>query len=65
MSPEAIITLSVIAGFLLAVLTGKLAIDIALAASMVALLVTGVLSPIDALQGFANPAIYILSLIHI
>ena len=65
MSPEAIITLSVIAGFLLAVLTGKLAIDIALAASMVALLVTGVLSPIEALQGFANPAIYIIACFYI
>ena len=61
MSAEAVTTLFVIAVFFVAVLSGRLAVDIALAVAMVALLVTGVLSPIEALQGFANPAIYIIA----
>ena len=55
MSAEAVTTLFVIAVFFVAVLSGRLAVDIALAVAMVALLVTGVLSPFEALQGFANP----------
>ena len=57
MSAEAVTTLFIIAVFFVAVLSGRLAVDIALAVTMVALLVGGVLSPIEALQG--------LSLIHI
>ena len=65
MSAEAVTTLFVIAVFFVAVLSGRLAVDIALAVAMVALLVTGVLSPIEALQGFANPAIYIIACFYI
>ena len=60
MATEAVITLIVVASFFVTVLTGKLTIDIALAASMVVLLVLGVLTPVEALQGFANTAIYII-----
>jgi di/tricarboxylate transporter len=63
MATEAVITLIVVASFFVTVLTGKLTIDIALAASMVVLLVLGVLTPVEALQGFANPAIYIIALL--
>ena len=65
MATEAVITLIVVASFFVTVLTGKLTIDIALAASMVVLLVLGVLTPVEALQGFANPAIYIIACFYI
>ena len=49
MATEAVITLIVVASFFVTVLTGKLTIDIALAASMVVLLVLGVLTSVEAL----------------
>ena len=65
MSAEAVTTLFIIAVFFVAVLSGRLAVDIALAVAMIALLVSGVLSPIEALQGFANPAIFIIACFYI
>ena len=57
MSAEAVTTLFIIAVFFAAVLSGRLAVDIALAVAMVALLVSGVLSPFEALQGTGGPKI--------
>ena len=58
MSLDAIITLSILVAFLVTALSGRLAVDFALAAAMTALMVFGVLLPEEALQGFSNPAIY-------
>ena len=65
MSPDALLTLVVITGFLFAVISGRMAVDIGLATAMVLLLVGGVLSPMEALQGFANPALFIIACFYI
>lgn len=65
MNLDAITTLTVLAAFLLVVITGKLAVDIALAIAMTALLVFGVLTPVEAFQGFANPALFIIACFYI
>lgn len=65
MGANAIITLMVLAAFLLAVVSGRLAVDFALAAAMTGLLLFGVLTPVEAFQGFSNPAIYIIACFYI
>ena len=65
MSADAIITLMVLAVFLLAADSGRLAVDFALAAAMTGLLLFGVLTPVEAFQGFSNPAIYIIACFYI
>ncbi|MDG1310984.1 MAG: SLC13 family permease, partial [Porticoccaceae bacterium] len=65
MSLDALITLGILAAFLATVLTGRLAVDFALAAAMTGLLFFGVLSPEEAFQGFSNPAIYIVACFYI
>jgi di/tricarboxylate transporter len=65
MGADAIITLMVLAVFLLAVASGRLAVDFALAAAMTGLLLFGVLTPVEAFQGFSNPAIYIIACFYI
>ncbi|MDG0968262.1 MAG: SLC13 family permease [Porticoccaceae bacterium] len=65
MSSEALTTLMIIAGFLCVVVSGRIAVDIALAAVMAILLVFGVLSPVEALQGFSNPALFIIACFYI
>ena len=65
MGADAIITLMVLAVFLLAVVSGRLAVDFALAAAMTGLLLFGVLTPVEAFQGFSNPAIYIIACFYI
>ena len=51
MSPDAIVTLIILASFLVLVISGRLAVDFALAGAMSCLLVFGVLSPVEAFQG--------------
>jgi di/tricarboxylate transporter len=65
MSVDAIITLAILASFLVLVISGRLAVDFALTGAMIGLLVFGVLSPDEAFQGFANPAIYIIACFYI
>ena len=65
MSLDAMITLGILAGFLAAVLSGRLAVDFALAAAMTGLLLFGVLTPDEAFLGFSNPAIYIIACFYI
>ena len=65
MGADAIITLMVLAVFLLAAVSGRLAVDFALAAAMTGLLLFGVLTPVEAFQGFSNPAIYIIACFYI
>ena len=65
MSLDAMITLGILACFLAAVLSGRLAVDFALAAAMTGLLLFGVLTPDEAFLGFSNPAIYIIACFYI
>lgn len=65
MGADAIITLMILAAFLLAVVSDRLPVDFALAAAMTGLLLFGVLTPIEAFQGFSNPAIYIIACFYI
>ena len=65
MSLDAIITLTVLACFLAVVISGRLAVDIALAVCMTALLVFGVLTPGEAFHGFSNPALFIIASFYI
>ena len=55
----------ILAAFLLAVVSDRLPVDFALAAAMTGLLLFGVLTPIEAFQGFSNPAIYIIACFYI
>ena len=65
MSLDALLTLAVLLGFLGALASGRLAVDLALALCMVALLVFGVLTPNEAFQGFSNPALFIIACFYV
>lgn len=65
MSLDATITLAVLSCFLVLAISGRLAVDIALAVAMTVLLVFGVLTPQEALQGFSNPALFIIACFYI
>jgi di/tricarboxylate transporter len=65
MSTDALITLGVLLVFLGIIIRGRLAVDFALAAAMVALLVFGVLTPNEAFSGFSNPALFIIACFYV
>ena len=65
MNVDALITLVILLAFLVLTVTGRLAVDIALAAAMTGLLLFGVLTPMEAFQGFAHPAIYTIACFYI
>jgi len=65
MSVDAIITLCLLLGFLGVVISGRLAVDLALALCLVALLALDVLSPGEAFAGFSNPALFIIACFYI
>ena len=62
---DAIITLVILCSFLAVAISGRLAVDIALAVCMTALLVFGVLTPSEAFHGFSNPALFIIAAFYI
>jgi di/tricarboxylate transporter len=65
MNYEALITLCILGIFLVTVLSSAVAVDIALLGVMTALLVLGVLTPLEAFNGFANPALIIIACFYI
>lgn len=65
MQYELTVTLIIFSVFLLLVVSNKVAVDIALALAMVFLLASGVISTTEALEGFANPAIFIIACFYI
>lgn len=65
MTVDAIITLCLLLGFLGVVISGRLAVDLALALCLVALLALDVLSPGEAFAGFSNPALFIIACFYI
>ncbi len=65
METNAIITLITLAVFVVLILTNRVPVDVGLVAVMVILMVADVVSPSQALDGFSNPAIFIIACFYI
>ncbi len=65
MSEEVTTTLLIFLSFFACILSGKVAVDLALAGAMVLLVVTEVVTPSEALSGFSNPALFIIACFYI
>jgi len=65
MTVDATITILILVSFLMVAVSGRLAVDFALVLCMTALLVSGVLTPNEAFQGFANPALFIIACFYV
>ena len=65
MTVDATITILILVSFLVVAVSGRLAVDFALVFCMTALLVSGVLTPNEAFQGFANPALFIIACFYV
>ena len=65
MTVDATITIIILVSFLVVAVSGRLAVDFALVLCMTALLVSGVLTPNEAFQGFANPALFIIACFYV
>ena len=65
MEISAIITLFTLTVFVALILANRVPVDVALVAAMVVLMITEVVSPIEALGGFSNPAIFIIACFYI
>jgi len=65
MTVDATITILILVSFLVVAVSGRLAVDFALVLCMTALLVSGVLTPNEAFQGFANPALFIIACFYV
>ncbi len=65
MSQEILITLFVLASVLVALISNKLPTDMTMMAALVLVLVTGVITPVDALVGFANPGLMTIIALYV
>ena len=65
MTVDATITILILVSFLVVAVSGRLAVDFALVLCMTALLASGVLTPNEAFQGFANPALFIIACFYV
>ena len=65
MNYQIILTLGIVAGVLVLLSTTALATDVVLLAAMVLLAATGILSPEQALAGFANPGVMTVAALYI
>ena len=65
MTVDATITILILVSFLVVAVSGRLAVDFALVLCMTGLLVSGVLTPNEAFQGFANPALFIIACFYV
>ena len=65
MTVDATITILILVSFLVVAVSGRLAVDFALVLCMTALLVSGVLTPNEAFQGFANTALFIIACFYV
>lgn len=57
MEPEAILTLMVVAGVLLSLAATRVPADLVLMAALAFLVISGILTPPEALAGFANTGV--------
>ena len=62
---DALITLVVLASVLLALISNKVAADLVLMAAVTLLILLGVLSPAEALSGFANPGVITIAVLYV
>ena len=65
MEINAIITLVTLGVFMASIVMNRVPVDIALVTAMVILIITRVVSPNEALEGFSNPAIFIIACFYI
>ncbi|WP_096086704.1 SLC13 family permease [Agaribacterium haliotis] len=62
---DALLTLAVLACVLLALISNKVAADLVLMAAVTVLIISGVLSPAEALAGFANPGVITIATLYV
>lgn len=62
---QAVITLGLVVGVLVAMATSKIAADVLMMTVLSALLVLGILTPAEALTGFANPGVITIAALYI
>ncbi|AJQ97350.1 SLC13 family permease [Gynuella sunshinyii] len=65
MGYEAYLTLTVVVGVLVALVSSRLATDVILMAAMATLVITGVLTPAEGLAGFSNPGVMTIATLYI
>ncbi len=65
MTTDGYITLAVVGAVLTLLLTSKLATDVILLAALAALIIGGILSPAEALEGFANPGVMTIAVLYV
>ena len=65
MEADAAITLVTLSLFIVGIISGRVPVDVALMTAMVVLIVTNVVLPGQALEGFSNPAIFIIACFYI
>ena len=65
MTLEILITLLIVLAVLGALVSNRVPADMTMMAALVLVMVSGIVSPGEALSGFANPGLMTLSLIHI
>lgn len=62
---QAILTLATLVGVLSALAATRIAADLVLMSALALLLITGVLGPVDALVGFANPGVITIATLYV
>lgn len=62
---QAVLTLLTLAGVMSALIFTQIAADLVLMSALVLLLLTGVLGPVDALAGFANPGVITIATLYV
>ncbi|WP_242674391.1 SLC13 family permease [Marinobacter halodurans] len=65
MTWEAITTVGVLSSVLIALALTRVSADLVLMAALTILLLTGILSPTEALAGFANPGVITIAVLYI
>ena len=65
MSLDILITLLVVASVLGALATNRVLADLTMMAALVAVLVTGIITPAEALAGFANPGLMTIAALYV
>ncbi|MEH6472459.1 MAG: SLC13 family permease [Halopseudomonas sp.] len=65
MTTDGLITLGTVGTVLTLLLTSRLPTDVILMAALAILIISGVLTPIEALEGFANPGVMTIAVLYI
>jgi len=65
MDYDAFLTLAIVVFVLLALLTTKVASDVILMAALCVLVISGILTPVEGLMGFANPGVMTIATLYV